>query len=142
MSMLVHSVGLHKDRKAQFNLTNHRLATRWIVEGWCAVERRRAMRRNLTLVICQKKRRWQCVEPFDSPCSNSRTPEKPAVHVIVEPGFTHCRYPAFETRLSQTLLGHGFDFLSDFLYLLQCVNTGSTTGSITGTSCFSDQSQA
>ena len=48
------SVGFHKDQNAQSNLTNHRLATRCIIERWCAVERLRAMRRNPTLVIGQK----------------------------------------------------------------------------------------
>ena len=43
-------------QNAQFNLTDHRLATRWIVERWWAVERWRAMRKNSTLVIGQKKR--------------------------------------------------------------------------------------
>ena len=41
------------------NLTNHKLATRWhrrwIVERRCAIERWRAMRKNPTLVIGQKK---------------------------------------------------------------------------------------
>ena len=62
------SVGLHTGRIAQFNLTNQTLATRWIVERWCAVERLRAMPENPTLLIGQ---------------------EKTGAHVVVEPGFTH-----------------------------------------------------
>ena len=49
------SAGFHEGKNVQFNLTNHRLATQWIVERLCAVERWRAMRRNPTLVISQKK---------------------------------------------------------------------------------------
>ena len=51
----VRSVKFHKGQNSQFNLTNHRLATQWIVERWCAVERWRAVRKNPTPVIGQIK---------------------------------------------------------------------------------------
>ena len=54
-----HSVRFDKSQNAQFNLTNHRLATRWIVERWRAIERWRAVRKNPTPVIGQIKVRRQ-----------------------------------------------------------------------------------
>ena len=84
VKVFVRSVGFHTGRNAQFNLTNYRLATRWIVERW------RAMRKNPTLVIGQEKGRREYVCPFDSPRSNSLRSGKREVHVIVEPGLRHC----------------------------------------------------
>ena len=49
-----------------------------IVEKWCVVERWRAMRKNPTLVIGQRKGRLEF-----------RAPIRTGAHVIVEPGFTH-----------------------------------------------------
>ena len=60
------------------------LATRWIVERWNAVERWRAMRKNPTFVIGQKKGEAAMRGPL------LYAPIKFRAHVIQEPGLTHC----------------------------------------------------
>ena len=52
--------GFHEGQNAQFNLTNHRLATTGVGCG-----------KNPTLVIGHKMERWPCVGPSDSLRSNS-----------------------------------------------------------------------
>ena len=47
--------GFTRGKNTQFNLTNHRRATRWIVERRSVVEHWPAMRTNLTPVIVQIK---------------------------------------------------------------------------------------
>ena len=51
----MHSMGFHKGQNAQLNLANPRPAKRWIVERWRAIDRWRAVRKNLTRVIGEIK---------------------------------------------------------------------------------------
>ena len=86
----------HKDQNEQFNLTNHRLATRWIVERWCAVERWRAIRKNPKLVIGQKRGGGNTWIPLIHP-AQIPGPTRTGALVIVEPGPTHCS--SFENNI-------------------------------------------
>ena len=60
----------YKGQNAQFNLTNHRLATQWIIERWRAVERWRVVRKNPTPGIGQIKVVGKIFGNFHSPGSN------------------------------------------------------------------------